>query len=57
MNPVQIKLELTLNEINACLTALGNMPFVQVSPLIEKIREQTVPQLPVPAPQEVKAES
>lgn len=57
MNPVQIKLELTLDEINACLTALGNLPFVQVSPLIEKIREQTVPQLPVPQPQESKPEA
>lgn len=57
MNPVQVNLTLTLDEVNACLTALGNLPFVQVNQLIEKIREQTVPQLPVPAPQEVKAES
>ena len=51
MNPVQVNLTLTLDEVNACLTALGNLPFVQVSPLIEKIREQTVPQLPVPQPE------
>jgi len=56
MNPVQIKLELTLDEVNAVMGALGSMPYAQIAPLVEKIKEQAVPQLPVPAPQEVKTE-
>jgi len=52
MNAVQIKLELTLDEVNAVLNALGNMPYAQVAPLVEKIKEQAVPQLPVPTPTE-----
>jgi hypothetical protein len=56
MNPVQIKLELTLDEVNAVMGALGNMPYAQIAPLVEKIKEQAVPQLPVPAPQEAKTE-
>ncbi len=39
-----IKLELSLGEVNGILTALGNMPFVQVADLIARIREQAVPQ-------------
>lgn len=41
---MSIKLDLTLDEINGVLTALGNLPFVQVEPLIGKIREQAIPQ-------------
>jgi hypothetical protein len=57
MNPTLIKIELALEELNVIMSALGNLPFVQVSPLIEKIREQAVPQLPVPSPREEKVES
>lgn len=57
MNPTLIKIELALEELNVIMSALGNLPFVQVSPLIEKIREQAVPQLPVPQPQESKPEA
>lgn len=44
----QIKLEMHLDEVNAILVALGNLPFTQVANLIEKIKEQATPQLPVP---------
>ena len=56
MEPIMIKLELTLDEVNAVMGALGNMPYVQVAALVDKIKSQAVPQLPVPAPQEVKTE-
>lgn len=39
------KLELTLDEINAVLNSLGNLPYSQVSLLVEKIRAQAIPQL------------
>ena len=39
-----IKLELDLNEVNGVLGALGQMPFAQVEPLVNKIRQQAIPQ-------------
>jgi len=48
MNPVIIKLELTLDEVNQTMAALGNMPYVQVVALVDKIKSQAVPQLPAP---------
>jgi len=44
----QIKLEFTVDEVNAVLAALGSQRFDQVATLIEKIREQAIPQLPAP---------
>ena len=38
-NP-EIKLELTLNEINMILASLGKHPFDEISQLIGKIRSQ-----------------
>ena len=40
-----MKLELTINDINMILQALGNAPYAQVFELVEKIREQVQPQL------------
>lgn len=40
-----MKLELTINEVNMILQALGNAPYAQVFELVEKIREQVQPQL------------
>lgn len=40
-----MKLELTINEINIMMQALGNAPYVQVAELIQKIREQAQPQI------------
>ena len=37
--------ELTLDEANACLAALGKQPFDQVANLIAKIKAQAQPQL------------
>ena len=40
-----IELKLDLNEVNGILTALGQMPFVQVKDLIAKIQAQAQPQV------------
>lgn len=41
----EIKLELKIEEINQVLTALGNLPFIQVHELIGKIQAQATGQL------------
>jgi hypothetical protein len=41
-----IKLDLSINEVNAILLSLAKLPFETVAPLIEKIREQSLPQVP-----------
>ena len=40
-----MKLELTINEINMILQALGNAPYAQVFELVEKIRTQAQAQV------------
>ena len=46
-------LDLTLEQINVIMQALGNAPFVQVEALINEIRKQVQPQLaPEKAPPE-----
>lgn len=40
-----IKLELTVEEVNGVLQALGNMPYAQVVALVENIRNQATPQV------------
>jgi hypothetical protein len=35
-----IHLELTIDEVNLILTALGQLPYVQVVGMVEKIRQQ-----------------
>ena len=47
-----MKLDLTVNEINAIMQALGNMPYAQVFELVQKIREQAQAQLNQPAIEE-----
>ncbi len=42
---MEIKLSLTLEELNAVMQALGNMPYAQIAPLVEKVRTQAVPQV------------
>ena len=57
---MEIKLSLTVEEVNGVLQALGNMPYVQVAALVEKIRSQAAPQVektsevPVQEPEEKK---
>jgi hypothetical protein len=41
-----IKLTLTVDEVNRVLGALGDRPFVQVVDLITKVRTQAQPQVP-----------
>jgi hypothetical protein len=48
-----MKLELTVNEVNTIMQALGNAPYVQVAELIQKIREQAQAQLSQPATEEI----
>jgi hypothetical protein len=44
-----IKLELTIEEVNAILQVLGDLPSKTGAwPLIVKIKEQADPQVPVP---------
>ena len=47
-----MKLELTIQEVNAVMQALGNMPYAQVFELVRKIREQAQLQLNAPATEE-----
>jgi hypothetical protein len=42
---MEIKLTLDINELNLVLGALGNVPYVQSAPLIDKIRSQAQPQV------------
>ena len=56
MDEVVIKFELTFDEANAVMFALGKLPYDQVAGLVEKLRHQAAPQLPaqgapVPAPE------
>jgi hypothetical protein len=54
---VQTTLSLTLDEVNAVLTALGKtFSYIEAVGLIEKIKDQVIPQLPVPTPESAKAE-
>lgn len=48
----EITLKLPLGAINGILHALGAQPYVQVADLVQAIREQAIPQVPVPAPAE-----
>jgi len=40
-----ITLKLSVDETNAILQSLGNMPYIQVHQLIQKIQQQAGPQL------------
>ena len=39
-----IKLNLNVDEVDLVLSALGEQPYIKVSGLIEKLRNQAVPQ-------------
>lgn len=45
MDTQPITLEVSLDELNKILTALGNLPYLQVYDLIHSIREQAESQL------------
>ena len=40
-----MQLDLTIDQINIIMSALGNAPFVQVEGLINEIRKQVQPKL------------
>ena len=40
-----INLELSVQEINLILQALGQAPYVQVADIIDKVKAQAVPQV------------
>ena len=41
-----INLQLTVNEVNAILLSLAKLPYETVAQLIDKIRAQSLPQVP-----------
>ena len=43
-----INLPFEINDINGILSALGQMPYVQVRELVEKIQQQAIPQIQQP---------
>ena len=43
-----MQFEFTIDEVNGILAVLGKQPFEAVAPLIDNIRQQAVPQLPIP---------
>ena len=45
---VSIQLRLPLPAVNYLMSLLGKQPFEQVADLVQGIREQAIPQLPVP---------
>ena len=47
----EITLKLPLGAVNGILQALGAQPYAQVADLIQAIREQSIPQVPVPSPE------
>jgi|PlaIllAssembly_1097288.scaffolds.fasta_scaffold242929_1 hypothetical protein len=49
-----VSIELKVNEVNSVLSALGQLPFIQVADLINNIKTQAETQL---AAEKVKAES
>jgi hypothetical protein len=46
MKSDEIALHLSINETNAILLALAKLPYETVAQLIEKIRAQSLPQVP-----------
>ena len=52
-----IKLELSIEEVNGILMALGKAPYEMAQPLVDKIKQQAVPQVQAhPAPVDAVAE-
>jgi hypothetical protein len=44
-----IKLELSIEEVNGILMALGKAPYEMAQPLVDKIKQQAVPQVQLQA--------
>ena len=52
MGNSEIKLTLTVDQVNGILQALGNMPYVQSAELINIVRNQASSQVPAPGSQQ-----
>jgi hypothetical protein len=52
----KVKLELTVEEVQGVLNALGDQRYNSVAALIDNLRNQVIPQIQPPAP-EAKEES
>ena len=50
MENQKISISFSVNELNYVMSALGRMPYVEVTPLIDLIRDQAKSQLEPAAP-------
>ncbi|MFZ4600778.1 MAG: hypothetical protein ACOYNN_19210 [Terrimicrobiaceae bacterium] len=50
-----MKLKLSLQEVNAVLTGLGRLPYEAVFELVDKIKNQAIPQIDKTSIKEEKA--
>jgi hypothetical protein len=51
---MSIKLDLTIEEVNGILMALGKAPYEMAQPIIDKIKDQAIPQVQPATPAEVE---
>ena len=42
-----IKLELSIDEVNGILLALGKAPYEMAQPIVDKIKQQAIPQVQI----------
>ena len=49
LNNTEITLKLPLGAVNGILAMLADKPYGQVADLVQAIREQAIPQVPMPA--------
>ena len=52
-----IKLELSLEEVNAVLSALGKAPYEFAQPIVDKIKQQAIPQVQISTVDVVESEA
>lgn len=57
LNATTIKLELPLGAVNFILATLAKGSYEQVADLVMAIREQAIPQVPMPTPADAEAPS
>jgi hypothetical protein len=50
---MSIKLDLTIEQVNGVLIALGKAPYEMAQPIIDAIKSQAIPQVQAVAPVEV----
>lgn len=53
--PTTITLKFSIEQVNALLQLLGDLPFAKSEPAITAIRNQALPQVPQEAPEEAPA--